>query len=477
MRIALWLLLSTLAFAQAPSGTDTLVQDLLRDWQVPGLALAIVHNGAIVHQKGYGIRDVENKLPVTTQTAFAYGSITKSLTALLLHSLATEGKLDWDAPVRDQLPGFKLADAVASERATPRDLVSHRTGLPRHDAMWAGLPQPPSQAELLARLRYLPASADFRTTYQYNNLMFLTAGLLGAHAAGTTWEQAVHRRVLEPLGLNAIAATRAEAAALPQLAESYSVKDKTFQKLKISPGLDSIAPAGASAGSIEDLTRYLQAHMDKGLANGRQALPAAYFDAMQTPHTPMPATGNYSPFTAPQAYGMALFLGQYEGRRMVYHTGTIGGYHAMMWWLPEEKLGIAVLLNRVERAVPHILCLTLASRILGTKETDWNAVYKQHIAPPPAPLPHVEGTSPGHPLSHYAGAYHHPAYGLVIVTETPTGLALDRSGAKLELKHWHYDTFAAARERVSFSTNADGKVAALRMKLEPAVPEIEFTRR
>ncbi len=475
MFLPLFLALSSIALAQAPPDTDRLVEDLLRDWQVPGVALGIVKDGAVIHQQGYGLRDAERKLPVTTKSVFAYGSITKSLTVLLLHSLAAEGKLEWDSPVRDQLPGFKLSDPVASERATPRDLVSHRTGMPRHDLIWV-VPQPPSREDLLTRLRYLPASADFRTTYQYNNLMFMTAGMLGARAAGSSWEQAVRSRVLEPLGLNNVAATYAEAALKPEVVQPYSLKDESFEKLPVTPGLDIIAPAGSSAGSIEDLTQYLLAHMNSGVRNGQPALPATFFEAMRTPHTPMPATGTYSPFTAPQHYGMGLFIGEYQGRRMIHHTGTISGYHAMMWWLPQEKIGITVLLNRVERAVPHILCLTLADRLLGLKATDWSAVYKQNVPPPPAPLKQVNGTSPGHPMDHYTGRFSHPGYGPVIVTTNATGLTLDRSGAKLNLKHWHYDTFAAARERVSFLTDADGTVSTVRLKLEPAVPEIEFVR-
>lgn len=475
MFFLLFLALSSIALAQAPPDTDRLVADLLRDWQVPGVALGIVQDGAVIHQQGYGLRDAEKKLPVTTKSVFAYGSITKSLTVLLLHSLAAEGKLDWDAPVRDQLPGFKLSDPVASERATPRDLVSHRTGMPRHDLTWA-VPQPPAREELLARLRYLPASADFRTTYQYNNLMFMTAGMLGARAAGVPWEQAVRSRVLEPLGLNNVAATYAEAALKPEVAQPYSLKDKSFEKLPVTPGLDVIAPAGSSAGSIEELTQYLLAHMNSGVRNGQPALPATFFEAMRTPHTPMPATGTYSPFTAPQHYGMGLFIGEYQGRRMIHHTGTISGYHAMMWWLPQEKIGITVLLNRVERALPHILCLTLADRLLGLKPTDWSAIYKQNQPPEPAPLKHVEGTRPSHAMEQYSGRFHHPGYGAVVVSTNATGLTLDRSGVKLNLTHWHYDTFARGRERVSFLTDPDGAVSGLRIKLEPAVPEIEFVR-
>ena len=477
LRIVLFVVSMGLCLAQAPAGTDELVADVLRDWNVPGLALGVVRNGAVVHQKGYGLRDVDKKLPVTEGTSFLYGSITKSLTVLLLQTLAAEGKVDWDAPVRDQLPGFKLSDPVASERATPRDLVSHRTGIPRHDGLWV-VPEPPTQEEMLARLRFLPASADFRTTYQYNNLMFVTAGMLGARAGGGAWEALLRKRVLEPLELGELAATYGEVKGRAELAVAYTQTGGAYRAVRASPRrLDVIAPAGAAAGTIGALTKYLLVHMNAGKVNGRQALPAAYFATMRTPLTPMPVTGADSPFSAAQAYGMGLFIGRYQGRTMIYHTGTISGYHAMMWWMPEEKLGVTVVLNRVERAAPHILALTLADRMLGLAATDWSAVYKKAVRPPVEPAKPVSGTQPGHPLAHYAGEYFHGGYGRVSVTENGGVLAFVLAGEKSELKHFHYDSFLAGTERVTFHTDSEGVVHSVEMRLEPAVPPIVFVRK
>ncbi len=475
MRLLLAFLISSFALAQVPAETDRLVEGWLRDWEVPGMALGVVQKGKVVHLKGYGLRDVEGKLPVTAGSQFAYGSITKSLTVLLLHGLAAEGKMDWDGPVRDQLPGFKLIDPVASERATPRDLVSHRTGMPRHDGLWA-VPQPPTREEILARMRYLPASADFRTTYQYNNLMFMTAGMLGARAAGEPWEKAVRTRVLEPLGLAGVAATYAEVKQKSELAVPYVVKEHVFEKVGVTPGLDVISPAGSSFGTIAELTSYLMAHMQAGKVEGRQQLPARFFEAMQRPHTPMPQTAGYSPFFAEQAYGMGLFVGQYRGKKMIYHTGTISGYHAMMWWMPEEDLGVTVLLNRVERALPHVACLTLADRMLGLGNLDWTAVYKKNVAPPATAEKRVLATRPGHALSDYVGRYAHRGYGVLNVTEGAGGLLLDYAGQKSELKHWHFDTFGEGAMKASFVTERGGEVGSVRMKMEAAVDAIEFHR-
>src|SRR5262249_13387885 len=154
-------------------------------WKVPGLAVAVIHDGKIVHMKGYGFRDVDKQLPVTPQTIFAIGSISKSFTVTGLGMLVDEGKLDWDTPIRSYLPDFQLRDRYATEQITARDLVTHRSGLPRHDFMWYADPEL-SRKQLYGRLRYLEPSKEFRSTWQYQNLMFMTAGILAEQISGTS---------------------------------------------------------------------------------------------------------------------------------------------------------------------------------------------------------------------------------------------------------------------------------------------------
>lgn len=160
-------------------GIDDLAAKTMAEWKVPGLALGIVKDGKLIYSKGYGFRDVEQKVPVDTDTLFAIGSISKSFTSLAFAMLNDEGKVDWDKPVRDYLPEFQLYDPVASERATPRDLFAHRTGLPRHDLVWYSSDF--SRADMVSRLRYLKPSKDFRSAYQYNNLTIMTMGISRAN--------------------------------------------------------------------------------------------------------------------------------------------------------------------------------------------------------------------------------------------------------------------------------------------------------
>src|SRR5271169_2254170 len=198
-KIILLMASAAIAAAEKLDGFDAFANKELRDWKCDGFAIAVVQDGKVILSKGYGLRDAKKNLPVTEKTQFAIGSSTKSFTVTSLGVLVDQGKLDWDKPVRDYLPDFRLWDQFATERMTSRDLVTHRSGLPRHDLMWYNSPF--SRQELFERLRYLEPNKDFRTTFQYQNLMFMTAGLLAGHVAGTTWEQLVRKSIFEPLGM------------------------------------------------------------------------------------------------------------------------------------------------------------------------------------------------------------------------------------------------------------------------------------
>src|SRR5271165_1646343 len=199
-KIALLLAAAALAGAQKLDNFDAFAKQALRDWKCDGFAIAVIEDGKVILSKGYGLRDVKKNLPVTEKTLFAIGSSTKSFTVTSMGVLVDEGKLDWDKPVRDYLPDFRLWDQFATERMTPRDLVTHRSGLPRHDLMWYNSPF--SREELFARLRYLEPNKDFRTTFQYQNLMFLTAGYLAGQVADMSWEDYVRKVIFQPLGMS-----------------------------------------------------------------------------------------------------------------------------------------------------------------------------------------------------------------------------------------------------------------------------------
>jgi len=203
----------------------------MRDFKVPGTAIAVVHNGNVLVAKGYGLRDVENRLPITTKTLFPIASITKSFTVTTLGMMVDQGIVDWDKPVRDYLPDFRMYDLVATDEITPRDLVTHRSGLPRHDLVWYG--SPISQKEIVERLRYLEPNKPLRQTFQYNNLMFITAGYLEGVLNHSTWEEAVRKQVLTPIGMTATLFSSAEARKNPDSAQPYRKNRRTEEVQRI----------------------------------------------------------------------------------------------------------------------------------------------------------------------------------------------------------------------------------------------------
>ena len=183
----------------ALAGFEQDVEKIRQDWQVPGVAVVIVQGDQTLYAKGFGWRDVARRLPVTADTLMAIGSASKAFTTALMAGLVEEGKLAWDQPVQRWLPEFKLHDRVAGERLTPLDLVTHRSGLPRHDALWYNAQR--SRQDLLHRLQYLEPSKDLRAAFQYNNLLFMVAGHLTERVSGQSWETHVTQRLLQPLGM------------------------------------------------------------------------------------------------------------------------------------------------------------------------------------------------------------------------------------------------------------------------------------
>lgn len=461
-------------------GIDGAVDAVMKQWQVPGLALAVVHNGQVIHSRGYGFRDVERKLPVTPDTLFAIGSITKSMTVLTLASLADEGKLQWDKPVRDYMPDFRLHDPIASEHSTAIDLLSHRTGLPRHDTMWStGL----GRAELFARLRYLEPSREFREAFQYNNLMYLAAGVLAERVGGESWERLLRARVLDPLGMKRANFSSAETQKTADFAQTYSLENGTLKAVPLPVNQEAICPAGCVIAPLTEMTAYLRAHMERG---GKGLPSAAQFDRMREPRTITPAGSIGPEAMGAGTYGMGLMTLPHRGHKVIFHTGTIGGYHALLAFLPDENAGVMILQNRVARPVPQVLSRVIWDKLLGLPAKDWQAIFLEDEKAAEAKAAaerkaiaasRIAGTQPSHPLADYAGAFSHPAYGTVRIEVREAGLRWTFAGNSLTLRHFHYDTFARGNNaRVQFLTSIDGKIDRLEVALEPAAPPVVFTR-
>lgn len=481
------LLLSAGRAAAQLEGLDRDVEAAMKEWQVPGLALAVVKDGRVMHSKAYGYRDLEKKLPVTPRTLFGIGSITKSFTVLALSTLAEEGKLDWERPVRDYAPDFRLKDAPATALATTADLVSHRTGLPRHDNMWfTGF----GRADIFARLRYLEPSRDFRSTFQYNNVMYMAAGMVAERIAGggRTWEELVRERLFLPLGMRTSNFSVQVSEKTDDWSRNYALDKDELKLIPPTYAVEAICPAGCINSTLEEMTRYLELHLQRGViaGSGNRLLPARHFELMREPRIFFPAGGFGSERLGPGGYGMGFAAVTYRGHRMVFHTGSIGGYHSLLAFLPEDNLGVMILANRVARAVPQLLALSIWDRLLGLEPGGWHAKFaadekaakeKAAAARQSFEAGRKQGTKPSHSAAEYAGIYKHPAYGEVAFTEKAGEISFRFGGQPRTLHHHHYDVFSYDdQQRLRFITNTAGEIDQVAVRLEPAVDEIVFTK-
>jgi CubicO group peptidase (beta-lactamase class C family) len=444
-----------------------------------------VQDGKIILSKGYGLRDVKKNLPVTEKTLFAIGSATKSFTVTSLGVLVDQGKLDWDKPVRDYLPDFKMWDPFATERMTPRDLVTHRSGLPRHDLMWYSSPF--SRQELFDRLRYLEPNKDFRTTFQYQNLMFMTAGYLGGHVAGTTWEQLVHQVIFEPLGMTSSNFSITESQKTSDFSQPYQVVNDIPVDIPFR-NIDSIGPAGSINSNLEDMTKYVMMH----LAKGKGVVSASNEMQMMTPQMAIQAPSPDKEL-GDLAYGMGFFVTTYRGHKFVHHGGNIDGFSALVAFLPQDNIGLVILTNQNSSPLPAVVAYNVWDRLLGMDQIDWTARVKQQRALTKKSEQDAKqkgyttqrtGTHPSHELAEYAGEYEHPGYGIVKIEYVSGSLKIDYHGLGGVLSHFHYDVFEVpkddlnpfSQEKVQFRSNLAGELESLAIPFESTLKDITFIK-
>src|SRR6185295_9730681 len=266
------------ALAQAPTfqkqlpKVDAYVQQLMKDWKIAGSAVAIVYKDKVIFSKGYGMRDVEKKLPVTTKTTFGIASNTKLFTAVAAAILHDEKKLDIDKPVRTYMPELKFATAELDEKLTLRDMLSHRSGVPRWDGVWAGSGY--SLQEIVDRLQYLKPTLGFREGYLYNNNMYATAGAVTAKVSGSTWEQVVTSKIFQPLNMKQSYFSFEDADRAGEFSKDYynGRVDSVMKPINIDVHCPCWAPAAAIVSNVEDLGHWVIALMNGGKYNGTQAI-------------------------------------------------------------------------------------------------------------------------------------------------------------------------------------------------------------
>lgn len=471
---------------------ETFIPARMQTWKVPGLAIAVVQNGQVIYSHGFGWRDVKGNLPVTTKTVFAIGSISKSFTSLAMGILNDQGKLDWDKPVRRYLPEFQLYDPVATERVTPRDLITHRVGMAGHDLVWYSSDF--NREDLVRRLRFLQSNRDFRSGYRYNNLLVMTAGYLVGKISGQGWEDHVRQHIFEPLEMSASNFSVLDSQKSSDFAHPYRKDEHTGAVSETAfHALSPIGPAGSINSNVEDMAHYAIFQLGKGKAGDRQIISAANLALTHTPQVPMPEGLPFKEI-GPRSYGMGWVISSYRGHRLLWHNGGIDGFYAWLSLLPDENFGVVILTNLLEDdPVPEVVAYNIYDHLLGLQPIDWAKRFEERereekVSEEEARSKGVSdrkpNTHPSHEPNDYAGRYENPGYGIITVQPDGDGFMATLNKMSIPLHHYHYDVFEAPPDstsavdigKVRFLTNMSGDVDGIAAPLEPEAPEIIFTR-
>jgi CubicO group peptidase (beta-lactamase class C family) len=479
---------------QKLAGFDAFMEKTLKDWNAPGIGVGIVVGDKLVFAKGYGYADYEKKRPLTQQTMFTIASNTKLFTAVAAGMLVEEGKLTWDRPIKDSVPTIEFYNSNLNNTITLRDMLSHRTGITRHDTIWYKSDY--TTKELFERLKYLEPKESPRQIFLYNNMMYAGAGHVIELQSGKPWAEFVRERILQPLGMTHTVFTIADMLKQPDVGVPFTERRDSFELYRIPYYEDQqgVAPAGAIISNIEDMSHWLIALMNNGMYNGKQVLPPKALAATMEPSIPLPNTAGQTRGwweVMNEAYGMGRWTASYRGRLLAFHGGDLPGFHSQVSFMPNEHIGVIVfVIGNHTAPLYNPISYNVYERLLRMDLTPWTdrqldirlrGKEASTEARSKEGFGRVPDTKPSHALTDYFGEYEHPAYGVLRIGMKDNALQFDFHKIVLPLAHFHYDRFDTPNDEengkwsVNFSTNPQGDVDRATMSLDEA--EVTFVRR
>lgn len=441
---------------------EVYIRHAMDSWGVPGLALAIVKDDRVVYARGFGVRNVKTREPVTPDTIFAIGSVTKSFTATAIAMLVDEERLRWDAPVKEYLPEFQTYDPHVTAVLSLRDIACHRTGIEQANYLhWGPINRAdtifhPTRTDIIHAFKYLQPSEGFRTSFAYKNEPWVVAGGVIAAVSGETWDRFIHERLFVPLGMvrssTSVIETDSQAnvSAVHVLSHGHLVPMKAF----IS---DVAGPMGSINSTVLDLAQYARFHMGDGTFNGNRLLAKPLFEELHEPQIvdPHERLTSGTPFTQQVSYSLGWWVQDYRGYKLIHHAGEPPGGSANVFLVPDERVGVVVLANADAMGLLAAIALRTLDSYLGASPYDWNA---RALALEPERLDkyrngdyqafmaertkhRARNAKPTLKLSDFAGLYHNNAYGDLHIL-----YAQGRLTARLwthvgQMSPWEYNTF------------------------------------
>ncbi len=474
----------------ALANSDELIEKYLQMLEVPGAVVGVVVEGEVVFSKTYGQRDKEKSLPVTPQTLFPIGSITKGFTTALLGALVDKGTLHFDDLIAEYVPFFKLQDAQTTYEITIRDYLTHTSGYPKNDALWYNLTL--SRADLIRKLRYLEPSFSFRSKFHYQNIGYAVAAYAAEMAAQKSYEDLLKENILQPLGLTATTLSLETFKENKDRATGYR-----FWKNQTSPtflvNLETIAPGGGLNSNLVDMLTWT-----KAILRHDSILEERTWHEIFTPQVSSDVIRtvgyNLAEYVPIEAYGLGWFLVSYRGHFMAFHGGNVEGFSSSLVLFPRSNMGIVVLTNKHTTPFPYLIATILADKLLELPDGDWMKkcmeVFENYandqLQPSITPTDTKEQKdSPPHPLSEYQGTYYHRAFGKIEIQEKDKLLRATLNEIPMKLNHYHSNTFEVTDDcpysfliglKFSFQENCYGDIHSFEVPLEPASESIIFRK-
>jgi CubicO group peptidase (beta-lactamase class C family) len=407
--------------------------------QVPGAAVAIVQDGKVVYQQGFGVREKGKPDPVTPETLMMIGSTGKSMTTMMMASVVDDGKMTWDTPAISILPTFALSDPSLTPKVTMRQLVCNCTGVQRRDIEMF-FPNTPRTAEgMIQGLKSFSFAGTFGKSYQYSNQMVATGGYLAARAATTQpsnlyddYVAQMQRRVFDPIGMPSTTFSFEKVQANPNHATPHGqMADLHYVpiSLQLEQPLQSVAPAGGSWSNVQDLAHYLITQLNAGVApDGRRVVSA---DNLKVTWQPQVQTGPN------QWYALGWAVGSYKGVRLLTHNGGTSGFSSNLTFLPDAGLGIAVLTNAQSNSVPTAAFVRVLELVYG-QPMEGDARYAQRVAQAQQAARDQLAQLPSQldlaAVAPYQGIYTNPSLGAVALVLKGQKLVLDSGTFSTELR-------------------------------------------
>jgi CubicO group peptidase (beta-lactamase class C family) len=482
-----------------PADLDSYVAASMKAFEVPGMAVAIVKDGKIVVTRGYGVRKLGGPTPVDQFTMFAIGSNTKAFTTAALATLVDEGKLSWDDPVYQRLPGFVMYDPYVSHEMTIRDLLTHRSGMGLGEGDLLFWPQSTyTRNDIIYKLRFMKPKSSFRSHYAYDNLLYMTAGQIIPAVTGISWDDYIRQRIFAPLGMNHSVVSNKDFKPGDDYSAPHGRVDGKLQVLALED-LDNVGPAGSINSSAADMAKWVQVQLNRGKFVDRDGrlFSEQRSKEMWSAQTILPINDPPAPLAGLKAqfadYALGWGLRDYHGRKLVGHTGGVAGFVSRVMLVPEENLGVVVLTNAEEDGAFDSILYHVLDSYFHVPPTDWIAAFKsvrdmreKEAAEilKKAEAGRDANSKPSLPLEKYAGVYNDAWYGPITIHYENGGLVIsfDHTPTMIgDLEHWQYNAFKAHwRVRtiedafITFALNADGSIESAKMAAVSPLADFSF---